>query len=619
MNFTYEDLGQNLRSHFGLVSESPGDQADKSSVQQYRNHLSTLNSYLASVGKTSQSRVGVELGSTFESSLKNYLSVIDVAPRTKRDRINHLKLIRRLYDALRRPTDAAPRATLLSAELRTQIARTGVAPKTLAREAGLSTSAMQRWLKGALPNKRGIPTLRRLEAALKLPRDHLVDLVDERPCPPPPPAQNIAYRSTLASRVADTYALPETSMSPALVAQWRAWFDYKTSVSTDLERSAKGQWRCVPLDKVVGVTKLAQLGASGCPTAALQLQKLRQFLGFLSLAPERGGWGLPAEEAQSLAWFAHPQAVEAFLNFLKHRSNDLMHTGHRTFCQLVASLVRENCGYLWQQPELAASLPEAYRPLDATAWHRLCARTHKLVTAWKKQSRDVSRRPGEPIAHLLELDEPLAPLLNAISAIERAAAATPNGSISEALLMRDACLLTMLLWNPLRVSNWQTLTWRPDNTGSVYCTGTGSWHIRLTAQELKNGGSDRTYCYDVDVPDRIVPKLTAYLEEHRATLLKGRSSPYLFIGSRSPGIWKNLDLRVAQLTARFVPGSPGIRPHAFRHLVATAFLRENPGAFELVAEILNDELDTVLKAYAHLRRNSSFARHEAHITRLLQN
>ncbi|MBQ5942252.1 hypothetical protein J8847_19725, partial [Massilia sp. AB1] len=88
---------------------------------------------------------------------------------------------------------------------------------------------------------------------------------------------------------------------------------------------------------------------------------------------------------------------------------------------------------------------------------------------------------------------------------------------------------------------------------------------------------------------------------------------YLLIGDSIGGLWKGISKTILRLTRRYIPGSPGFGPHAVRHLVATTWLRKNPGDFLTVAELLNDSLKTVLENYAHLRRDDSFARYEAQI------
>lgn len=57
--------------------------------------------------------------------------------------------------------------------------------------------------------------------------------------------------------------------------------------------------------------------------------------------------------------------------------------------------------------------------------------------------------------------------------------------------------------------------------------------------------------------------------------------------------------------------------HAFRHLVATDWLTAHPNDYLTVAQLLNDELDTVIKNYAHLKRDKSFLRYEDHLSSIL--
>ena len=172
MNITYAQLCDSLKQHFC------GDGADGNSMQRYRNHVSTLNSFLASFGKTVESRIGVELGSGFNAALKHYLTMIQVAKRTLRDRRSHLHLVRRIYTDLEAKRQSPERTPgNFETELRAAVAQMNLAPKTLAKQAGISPSALSRWLRGATPNTRGMPSLRRLESALALPRDHLVRLV----------------------------------------------------------------------------------------------------------------------------------------------------------------------------------------------------------------------------------------------------------------------------------------------------------------------------------------------------------------------------------------------------------------------------------------------------------
>ena len=60
-----------------------------------------------------------------------------------------------------------------------------------------------------------------------------------------------------------------------------------------------------------------------------------------------------------------------------------------------------------------------------------------------------------------------------------------------------------------------------------------------------------------------------------------------------------MSTRLRIITAGLRDGKPGFGAHAFRHIVATDYLKRYPGAFKLVADLLCDRLETVIKEYGH--------------------
>ncbi|CAZ90058.1 putative Site-specific recombinase XerD [Thiomonas arsenitoxydans] len=617
MNPTYEQLNLRLQQHFG-IDAACADQ--KSATQQYRNHLSTLHAFLASVGKTLDGRVGTELGSGFDAAVRAYTAQLSVSPRTRRDRRSHLRLILRVYQEAMQTSRPASSPTSLSLALRAEISKTGMAPKALSRQVGVSPSALQRWLRGALPNRRGIPTLRRLEARLGLQRDHLVAMLpkegggtDDVAVPP------IEYRERARHLRQTALTISVSELSARYLEEWWSLYEYKTCAMPSLERHPRGVWRCIPVAHHRPAGEFSVRGGMVSPTADIAFERLRSFFGVLSRLPHRDG-GLPTEceRTQTLAWCAHPLALSAYLDYLTRRSAGLRHNGHRTFCTFVAALLRPKTGFLWQQPDYRLRLPVALQPVDAEGWQRMCERSERLLTDYKRTSTDLSRDPKAPIANLLAQEQPLKPLLDAIERIEQAAAAAPPGGLTEARLRRDALLISMLLSNPLRVRAFITMTWKSDGTGVLRGSSTAGWRIHLQPTHLKNGASKGGKDYSVRLAKWIQPRLEAYLEEYRGTLLQGRESPYLFVSSGGPGMWGGMQRHLAKMSARYIPGSPGFGPHAYRHLVATNWLQQHPNDYLTVAELLNDKLETVLANYAHLKRDMSFSRYEEHVQDLLK-
>jgi site-specific recombinase XerD len=108
-------------------------------------------------------------------------------------------------------------------------------------------------------------------------------------------------------------------------------------------------------------------------------------------------------------------------------------------------------------------------------------------------------------------------------------------------------------------------------------------------------------------------RIEEYLEEYRPRLVKANPLANWLFPNNEGEKWQTQNAHVANLTKRLVPETPGFGPHAFRHLVATDYLRKHPNDFLTVAVLLNDRLETVLKAYAHLRQDESFDRYEAYM------
>jgi integrase len=315
-------------------------------------------------------------------------------------------------------------------------------------------------------------------------------------------------------------------------------------------------------------------------------------------------------EAQTMAWFAVPQAVNGFLEFLTERSGGVEHGGHVIFASLASSLTHPVTGYLTQQPAFAKGLPNAFAPAE---WTTMCKETYALCAGWKRDARNLSRDPTAPIHRLLDLAEPLGPIFKAVETLDLAAASAPSGSLEEAIHKRDALLLSMLTANPLRNRNYVLMTWKDDNSGVLYRRQDGQWRIRFGADDFKNDKHSIEKEYDAPLPRTLNARINEYLEEYRPRLIRVAPEVSWVFPSSSGTIWLALSRRVAKVTRRLIPETPGFGTHAFRHLVATDYLRKHPNDFLTVAILLHDTLETVLKAYAHLRQDESFEKFEAHL------
>lgn len=591
-------------------------------TQSFRNHLSTLHGFLASVGKTVESRVGVEFTSAFDKRMRDYLSGLKVSAKSKTDRRAHLRSWKATVEVLSQVgKTSAPSESPFHIRLRQAVAALGEEPKAIARRCEASPSALRRWLHGGFPNRRALTSLRRIETALGLSRDELVRLVPwsmQRQGSNPDDlgrkkGPEIEYRKQLRERTLSRYALKEDEVTPGLEAEWQNFFYYKTTRMPKLKRSTKGCWSMVSEEIAApGVPSKGRRGGQASSAAGMNWTYIERFLGYVRLPLDRGGAGVALDEVGTMAWLAVPELVNGYLEFLTTRSDGLVHGGQRQFATFVASLVRPDFGYLRQQPEMLQRLPK--RIADGVSWETLCSDTYELAKTWKRTAQDIARKPEEPILALLNLNEPLQPILSMVDKIDRLALEAAPGSVQEARTRRDALLIAMLYANPLRSRQFSNMRWRPDNGGNLYRTADGKWRLRFDPREMKNGKSSAARGYDAPLPSWLSARIEAYLEEFRPMLLvDAKDNGFVFPNSREGGVWKQLGRHVAKLTRRHIPGCPGFGPHAFRHLVATNWLRHHPNDFLTVAELLSDSLQVVLSNYAHLRKDDSFDRYESYV------
>lgn len=206
------------------------------------------------------------------------------------------------------------------AALKAALKKIGLTPKSAARKAGIGTSAMGRWSRGAIPNARSLPSLMKLEPVLALPPNTLTHLLKEM-------LSSDKYTNTIESRsrIAVNSQLPfimkEREISELLFAEWQELLTYKTAMRTgNMKRHPKGRW-AVASAKVCSEkpTKMNSKNSQVSATAGMTWRAFSAYFGFLSLAENLGGCGLPAETCQTLAWLAVPERVEAYRCLYQYR------------------------------------------------------------------------------------------------------------------------------------------------------------------------------------------------------------------------------------------------------------------------------------------------------------
>jgi integrase/transcriptional regulator with XRE-family HTH domain len=618
---TYENLIATHKERL-LKGKNPEEQE-----QVVRNNMTALTRFLHSLKKNETAPIGSELSTDFERCLNDHIASSGLGERSKVDRRNLLNAWKATFEYMhkapesisigrerRKASAVAAEMTLFERELKAALKAAHLAPKAAARLAGVSPSALGRWARGALPNVRSSASLERLDGVLKLPPSTLTRSLAETLALQAPVHSN-SYRERIRSTAKLEYALKRRDLTPELLEEWRKLLEYKTSLRPiGLRRRSGSRWS--PTEAALAgrnLTVTNMLNGAVIETADIFWSSLSMFLGFLALPRAQGCYGVPPNEVQTIAWLAVPEAVNAFLEFRTARSGGLRHRGHKTFCGHVAALTNSMYGYLSQSANLMSLLPDGY--VLGRNWNAMCQETFEVASSWKAESKDISRAPAEALQFFLSQEYPLRPVFAAMKKLRQMAERARGDSVPEALARRNELLLGFLASNPLRAKNIRNLTYRSDNSGSIYKDAAGQWRIRILGKHFKNRSRVGRKVYDVQVAKWLASRVEDYVTVFRPVLVGDTPDAGWFLLSSRGGGRLTIGAHVYKLTKSLIPQCGGISSHAFRHLVATDWLTKNPNDFVTVAELLNDTVAVVLSEYAHLRTDAAFNRYEAYLAK----
>jgi integrase len=371
------------------------------------------------------------------------------------------------------------------------------------------------------------------------------------------------------------------------------------------------------------------------PSEAIMRGYLRCFFGYCCLPvdhenPQMCGLGMRREE-MSLSLLADKTIVEGYSIFSMVRAGGKYHNGQLSYLASVLSILHPEYGYLPQHPEIAGKFNNT---LTDEAWREKCADTFKRISVvnsnilYLRDSESEKfakgRDPMEPIADILALRRPLNPVLEAVKTMLRDLPPVTGSALKRALHFRNALLIALLAANPLRIRQFLIMEFGKH----LVKQEDGSRWVQFKKGEFKNRKSIKSdYCVRV-APD-VWPLIERYQKEFRPLLAGADTCNYVFRPDIRKCFTKDekrikaynnnhisesaLCGAIEQATFRYIPGSPGFRAHAFRHIVATDIIKENPSlGFFLASKALHDKLETVEKEYAHLKTHEFFEPYNTH-------
>jgi integrase len=221
----------------------------------------------------------------------------------------------------------------------------------------------------------------------------------------------------------------------------------------------------------------------------------------------------------------------------------------------------------------------------------------------------MSRNPKAPIQRILDMQHPIEAVFLLLDRLEQAAKTVFGGSKGRAALRRDMALIAILASNPLRGSHFSRMTYNPADDSSNLYRRDGRLHIRFERESFKNfrGSACRDYDYDYPVSEFAVPYVETYLNEYRNQFTWEDNLDLVFLNhmkAKGPqcGV-DTLSTRLRDLTFLYIPelAPYGFGIHAFRHIVATEFIKNQLDGFEVAARVLHDTVQAVRDAYSELK------------------
>ncbi|MEY2493802.1 MAG: hypothetical protein QOJ45_294 [Verrucomicrobiota bacterium] len=373
---------------------------------------------------------------------------------------------------------------------------------------------------------------------------------------------------------------------------------YKTTDYPDvlkLKRFAKGKWR------------IRRDGA--CPTSSGFVDFCAMFFGYV--VNKHSGptqLNLGGDPKPSLAWFVDPLLLIGYLDFKKQRGGGFHSNAALHALATVRIMTHSEHGFLTQH---AGEFGDKVGT-PAAKFRDMCIEMHRFCNNKTKElgpEIEMSRNPYFPISRILDLQHPMEAIFLLLKRLNEAVPTVYAQRFAHAAMRRDIALIALLASNPLRARHFSEMRYKPgDDTSNLYRRD-GRWFVRFPREAFKNFRSTASKeRYDYPVADFAAKYLDDYIDVYRDRLGWGDEMDLVFpnarYGTENPVRFvSELSDRVRELTADYIPefAPYGFRGHAFRHIVATEYIKNHPAGIQVAARVLHDKEETVRKAYSWVK------------------
>ena len=633
-NITYEQLKVAMRERAG-VDGFPG----QASIP---NTLSALNGFLRVLGLTEKALVGDTLGSGFNASVELMVGCMENEQantehiKNRRSAMQHWHCLVNLLDH----EYAVTSGSVTPFQRRLRELHESIPARSRSsfyRRCGVDPNIIYSWMRGTAPRHDSFQIILRIEREGELAQRTLLDLLpynrlwERQNRPECDTGPVIEYREKMARIRRDRIDNPDrvpvllapTEWTSELREEWMGLVVYKTGIeltTTDMPmntalgalrsamaaepKTVRKQWRLRPKSDYPPMYEAwaTEVGAFRVPTAAVTFGNVSGFLGWARLPGKSGGKGMEVSQL-TLGLVTREDLLREYIEWRTVRAG-ATNQGIATFLNQMGMLVHEKTGYLPRHPEIGRRVGIS----DPLMWEKTCSAAKAWIATTNGNIAHLirpTREPSEPIRFALDGREPLEPF---IQGIRRYARHVPAKEVERSTQARDLLLIALTMTNPLRAANLRLLTYRSDNTGSFRKKRDGGWELFVPSEQFKNfrGAANEDYHQNID--PSVWPFLENYLDHHRK-ILAPMARGLVFVantlgrGSRGSGeeeLWDAIADRFRWITHSYVPGCPGVGPHAMRYIVGTSIIVRTKGDYVLAAKVLHDLPETVRRHYAKL-------------------
>lgn len=610
---TYEDLIESFK---------------RSNPNSYKNHVSALGSFLESCGLDKTAAPGPEFDVNYEAKVSVHLLTFE-HKGTRDNNKSRLKTLKKHWEVISSSkvqnkfhifSEAFSYYFNAAKKQDSKLNYVSLAEKVGSSNGKIRTFATQ----SIQPNHSSLDLIRLLESELGAPKDALTRFVksedDTNLLSHGINHHRTVYDNKIAKLRLVPYRLSEEQITEDLKNGFQSFFNFKTNIwgVRPLERNEP--WKLRPVARFNGPAwelkycsteddEHLEDNKQYAPSGLNRFGMYRTFFGALSNCVEGGNHPYEPKNFR-FVWLADSKLVKIAIEFLFGRMGQYTVTTE-ALISFSMGLLMHRFGYVRQHPEFRSQLPT---PVEASAWEEWCdvqLKELKLALEELKKGGHIKRArdPKVRIKEYLDRDQPISVLFELSTNMREHLDTHPLFTQTKfaIVLERDYLLARMITVQPLRIDMFKIMTYRKDNSGSLYRRVDGTWAIRFAPEDFKNlkgAAGDSGGAYDVSFIDESVGRdIERFVDQIRTKFKDDSDNLFVAYQARSKvegRLTANLSATFMKRTRQFLKDSMGFGPHACRHIVTTDFLKKNPGQYDVAAAILHDRPETVRKNYEHL-------------------